>query len=881
MEMSKWHSKEIKEVLRELDSDENGLSGEEVKKRLERFGLNELKEKGGINPLKIFLDQFKNILIIVLILAAVISLGIGEIIDGGLILIIVVLNGIFGFIQDYKAEKSVEELKKLSSPRVRVVRDNTEEEIDSKFLVPGDIILLEEGDAIPADCRIIDEKNLKVDESALTGESVAVTKEEGTLDEKTPLAERKNSLFKGTNVIRGRCKAVVVETGMGTVLGKIARDIEEIEKEKTPFQQRLDKLGKQIGAGILGICIFIAVVLFMTKAASPIHVMLISIALAVAAIPEGLPAVITLSLALGVKRMVKKNSLVRRLPVAEGLGSVDVICSDKTGTITENEMTVREIFTNNKLVEVTGEGYSVEGEFLERDKLTEKDRESIKFLLKSGMLCNNANIGVDEEGNTKFLGDPTEISLLISGLKYGFELTEVRREYQRIDEIPFSSERKCMTTIHEKDGKTISFTKGAPEIIIKLCNRIYLDGKVKGLKESEKEELLKTNEDLAERALRVLGFAYKPEPRNGEEEKDLIFLGFQGMIDPPRKGVKRAVQDCKNAGIRVVMITGDNKITARVIAEDVGIIGDILDGGELDELSDDELREIVEKVEIFARVSPSHKVRILRALKENGHIVAMTGDGVNDAPALKAADVGVGMGIKGTDVAKQTSDLILLDDNFATIRDAVEEGRIIFDNVKKFVNYLLSCNLAEVLILFLASLPLFTSKPLLPLTAVQLLWINLLTDGMPALALGVDPAVKGIMKRKPRKKNEGVIDKRMIYSIIYTGIVMTFIILFIFYSENPDIKEKLRLAQTMTFTSLVVFELVRIHIIRKPQGLGFFSNKWLILAILSSIGLQLVVLYSPLSVYFRVVPLSIDHWAKIIAGLFSFYVFAEIFNKFY
>ena len=437
-----------------------------------------------------------------------------------------------------------------------------------------------------------------------------------------------------------------------------------------------------------------------------------------------------------------------------------------------------------------------------------------------------------------------------------------------------------MTTIHKKEGKTISFTKGAPEVLINLCNQIYRDGEVKSLNESQKEELLKTNENLAGRALRVLAFAYKPEPKKGEEEKELIFLGFQGMIDPARKEVKKAIQDCKTAGIRIVMITGDNKITAKVIAEEVGISGKVLEGKELDELSDDELREVVEKVGIFARVSPSHKVRVLKALKENGHVVAMTGDGVNDAPALKAADVGIGMGIKGTDVAKQTSDLILLDDNFATIRNAVEEGRIIFDNVKKFVNYLLSCNLAEVLILFLATLPLFTPKPLIALTAVQLLWINLLTDGMPALALGVDPAVKGIMKRKPRKKSEGIIDKRMTYAIIYTGIAMTFIILFIFYSENPGIKENLRLAQTLTFTSLVIFELVRIHIIRKPQGLSFFSNKWLLLAILSSISLQLVVLYSPLSVYFKVVPLSLDHWAKIIAGLFSFYVLGEIFNKF-
>ncbi len=874
MNDNNWHSLSIEDIFKRLESRESGLTGDEVNIRLKRYGRNEIERRGGRSPFEILLEQFRNMLMILLILAAIFSLYIGEIVDGSLIIIIVLLNAIFGFVQDYKAEKAIEDLRKLSSLKSTVLRDGKEVEIKSEDLVPGDIILLGEGDSISADARILWEKNLKVDESSLTGESVGVSKESKELPRETILAERKNMLFRGTSVLRGRGKAIVVRTGMLTELGKIARDIGSIKEEKTPFQMKMDALGKRMGIAIILISIFVAAVGIIAAEASPLKMILIAIALGVAAIPEGLPAVITLSLAMGARRMVERNALIRRLPVAEGLGSVDVICTDKTGTLTENMMTVKRLMIDGEFIEVSGVGYSTKGEFT-RGGNTVNPKEIIP-LLRAGFLCNNSKTGYDEDGNERFLGDPTETALLISGIKAGLDKKRLEKEYKRIDEIPFSSRRKMMSTIHDcKEGR-VAFVKGAPEVVLDSCNRVYEKGVVKNLTDEMREDILKANEKLASDALRVIAIAYKAEPLGDNVEENLIFLGLQGMIDPPRTEVKQAINDCKSAGIRVIMITGDNVMTARAIASELGIGTKSMEGKNLDDLSNEELRKRVEEVDIFARVSPGHKYRILHALRENGHVVAMTGDGVNDAPAIKASDVGISMGIRGTDVAKQTSDIILLDDNFATIRNAIEEGRRIFDNVRKFVNYLLSCNLGEVLIVFIASFPFILGRPVIVLTAVQLLWINLLTDGLPALALGVDPAEPDILKRKPRSRSERVINRDIAYSIIFIGVAISVIVLLLFYEANP--LENIAKAQTIAFTSLIVFELVRVQVIRQKEKLSIFSNKYLILALAISLLLQLMVLYTPLAGYFKVIPLDIGEWIRILAGLLVFYVLSLIFG---
>lgn len=865
----------VEEVYGKLESGGDGLSPAAAESRLEKYGRNEIESKKKISPLTIFVSQFKDFLILLLILAAAVAVIAGELVDGVLIMIIVLLNAVFGFVQEYKAEKNIEELRKLSPLKARVLREGNEVEVDSKVLVPGDVILLGEGDGVPADARLLEARDLKTDESSLTGESVGVSKETKAVDKDTILAERSNMVYKGTSVVRGRGKVVVVGTGMNTELGRIARDIEEIKEEKTPFQRRLDKLGKKIGFAIILIALFVAVVSLLTSEASIIEIMLIAIALGVAAIPEGLPAVITLSLAMGTKRMAERNALVRKLPVAEGLGSVDVICTDKTGTLTESIMTVRKIFYNNTFFDVSGEGYSLDGKF-SRDgiEVTESD---VVPILRAGLLCNDARPGLDGSGGKKFLGDPTEIALLVSAMKAGLDKDVLLKEYPRIDEVPFNSQRKMMTTVHEIDGSRIAFTKGAPEIVLDCCDRIYENGKVVKLTTEKKKKVLEKNSELAGGALRVIALAYKEDPAGEDIESSLVFLGLQGMIDPPRSEVRQAIEDCHTAGIRVVIVTGDNLLTAQAISREIGIEAKAMEGKEIDGLSENELQQVVEEVGIFARVSPSHKLLILQALKRNGHIVAMTGDGVNDAPALKAADVGVAMGIRGTDVSKQTADMILLDDNFATIRDAIEEGRRIFDNVRQFVTYLLSYNLAEVITVFVASLPFLVGKPLIALTAVELLWINLLTDGLPALALGVDPPVPGIMRRKPRSKKEGVINKEMWQSIAFIGVTMSILILALFYLNDP--LNNLIKAQTMAFTSLVVFELVGVQAIRARQRLSFLSNKYLIVALAASLLLQLAVLYTGLNTYFNVVPLALGDWTQILAGLVVFFLATQVYSK--
>jgi len=875
--MSGWHSSKLKEVLGRLRTGQIGLTQKEAEGRLSKYGANEIQVGKKISPFRIFAEQFKSLLVIILIMAAIFSYVMGifpgqesRVIDSLLILLIVLANGIFGFLQNYKAEKSIEALKRLVAPMAKVIRDGLVQEVASRDVVKGDIVLIEEGDEVPADARLIESKDLAVDESSLTGESESVKKEAKTLEEGIPLVERRNILFMTTVVTRGKGRAVVVETGMNTEVGKIAEEIRETKERPTSFQLELNALGKKITYAVIGIIAFILPVQFLIGAADSATIFLTAIALAVASIPEGLPAVVTIALALGTRRMVKRNSLVKKLPVVESLGSVDIICTDKTGTLTEGLMTVRKLCFDGEVIDVTGVGYSLDGDFLINGKKI--DTRRVSPLLNCALLCNNAVMGKDENQKKKYIGDPTEIALLVAARKAGLEPDE----YVRVDEIPFSSERKKMATVHRKNKELLVFAKGALEVILQGCSFILEDGKVRRLTKGDKEIIASRNRDLAEDALRVLAFAYKvldeEEEKKENIENDLIFLGLQGMIDAPRRGVKKAIETCKRAGIRVVMITGDNKITAQVVAKEIGIGKNILEGKDLDGISSEQLRARVKEVDIFARVSPMHKVGILKALQENGHIVAMTGDGVNDAPALKNADVGVSMGIRGTDVAKQTSDMVLLDDNFATIVDAVRNGRTIFDNIRNFVRYLLTTNLAEILVIFLASL--FGYLPIMP---VQLLLINFLTDGLPALALGVDPTRKGTMQRKPRKKAEGIMNRKSIYWIIGIGIELALVLLAVFFI---GLKNGLATARTMVFTGFVLYEFVKISVIRYQQQLSWFSNKWLVLAITGCIALQLAILYTPLNRLFHVVPLGLFEWLILLLGAGVSWILAVLITKY-
>lgn len=852
-----WHAVPRDDVLARLNTSSEGLSAKEAKERLERFGKNEILLEKKISPLSIFIDQFRDFLIFILIGAAIISLALGYIegdqeylFDAGLIITIVILNGLFGFFQNYKAEKSLEALKKLAVPHALVRRGGTPTEVSSTELVPGDIIMLSEGDKIPADARLLVSKNLLIDESILTGESVPASKMNANLAKDLPLADRKNMLYADTYVSRGSAEAVVVNTALNTEVGLIAQAIHQVEDPQTLFQIELNKLGKNIGTGLLGIIAFIAIVQFLTSTMDPITIFLTAIALAVAAIPEGLPAVVTLALALGTMRMAKKNSLVRRLSVVEGLSSVDVICTDKTGTLTENALTVRRLFYDSQIVQVTGRGHEIEGKFMKDGK--EAPKASYESLLWCGLLCNNVVLG-KEDGKEKYLGDPTEIALFIAAKKAGIS----GEGYSRIDEISFSSERKRMTTINRKGEEYVACMKGAPETILECCTHIQEKGKVLKLTASRKKQIISQTKEMGKDALRVLGFSYKdlkkPKVSEKEAESGHVFLGLQGMVDPPRKEVHDAVASCLDAGVRIIMVTGDNIETAKAIAKEIGIVGGAMEGSQVEDMSDAELSIQVEKVNIFARVAPLDKQRILKALQANGHNVAMTGDGVNDAPALRNSHVGISMGIRGTDIAKQASDMVLLDDNFASIVEAIKEGRTIFSNIRNFVTYLLMSNFSEVFVVFFASLVGF-----IPIRATQLLWINLLTDGGPALVLGADPPRPNVMKQKPRPKNEGIINKWVLKAVLSIGILDTILILALFFYTLPFGEEY---ARTMVFTGFVLSEATRLIVIRLKDKLSIFSNKWLVIAIVASLLLQLLVLYSPISVYFGTVPLGLEAWA--------------------
>jgi P-type Ca2+ transporter type 2C len=891
--MANWWQLEIQEVTRTLEADATkGLSLNEVKQRLEKYGTNQLKAKKGNSALGIFLDQFRDFIIWVLIGAAIVSGFLAEWIDAFAIIAIVILNSIMGFVQEYRAEKSLAALKKLSSPTSKVIRDGQHSIIESSQLVPGDLIELESGDNIPADSRIVWlTSNFSVLEASLTGESTPVTKVTHVLmDEKVSLADRINMAYMGTSVTQGKARAIVAETGMNTELGKITGMIQDIEQESTPLQKKLDQFGKWI---VYACFVLVAMVFAMglirkhgtamaellngnimgfVKNSSIRELFMTSVSLAVAAIPEGLAAVVTIALALGVQRMVQRHALIRKLPSVETLGCVTVICSDKTGTLTKNEMTVKSIYTGGNLFEVTGIGYEPKGDFLIGNKMANySDYPELKKTLLSGVLCNGAQL-VENNGTYKILGDPTEGAILTSAAKMELWKDRLEKDYPFIDEIPFDSDRKKMTIIREDKGKLVAHTKGAPDLLLNDCTNIEENGVIRSLKDEDRNKILKANSDLADQAMRVLAIAYKPLTDKPEKfeiehiEKDLIFLGLVAMIDPPREEVKDAIQMCKSAGIKTVMITGDHKNTAVAIAKELGFYDKdsmALTGEELDRLSDEEFEKEIVHIPVYARVSPENKLRIVHTRRKLGEVVAMTGDGVNDAPAVKEADIGVAMGITGTDVTKEVSDMVITDDNFASIVSAVREGRGIYDNIKKFIHYLLSCNAGEILVMFTASLFGWAS----PLIAIQILWVNLVTDGLPALALGVDPVDPNIMKRSPRPPHESVLTKQNGILLVAQGIFIAFCTLLTFNLSLYFIPEQLndpegpKHARTLAFMVLAISQLFHSFNCRSNREslfkLGLFTNKKLIYATGVSFLLQMSVLYIPFfQVIFKTVALS-------------------------
>ena len=824
------HTEPPEDVLEEYDTRRDGLTNEEADKRLAEHGKNDIVREGGRSVSHIFIEQFDSVLIWVLVAAAVLSVWTGHAVDAVLITIIVVANGVFGFVQDYRAERSLEELRELAAPTATVLRDGEPTDIDATGVVPGDVLVLKSGDVVPSDGRLIETTDFETDEAALTGESMPVSKSPEAIEDETPVAERACMVYKGTNVTRGRAKAVVTSTGMETEVGGIAEELAVTEETNTPLQNELDSLGTKLGVGVVALSAVVAPLLLL-RGTGPVQAGLTAVSLAVAAVPEGLPAVVTLTLALGVRKMSDENALVRRLPSVESLGSVDVICTDKTGTLTKGEMTVSKLWVHDRVTDTDEEGHD------EREEL----------LLRAGALCNDSTT---EEG------DPTEQALVRAAEESGFDVERLRNENPRTDEVPFSSERKWMGTAHDTEEGSVGYVKGAPSVVLGNSDRILGEDAVVELTDEARERVETTVNDFADDALRVLAVAYVEEPEDVDALHDsLVFVGLTGMIDPPRDEVADAIAATRRAGIDVKMVTGDNVRTAAAIAEELGFEAEVLEGSEIEEMDDDTLRERVESVNVFARASPEHKVRILTALQQRGHYVAMTGDGVNDAPALKNADVGVAMGIRGTDVARQASDMILLDDNYATIERAVERGRSIFDNIWKFVAYLLSANVAEVAIVFVASLYGYLILP-----AVQLLWINLLTDGLPALALGADPKTEDVMGRPPREPDRGIVGRPMLELIGGVGVVTTVVMLGLMFFVLDGAPSVTPYAMTMVFTGFVVLEFAKLYVIRWLRETPTFTNPWLVVAVAASLLLQLSVLYTPLRDYFETVPLGVADW---------------------
>jgi Ca2+-transporting ATPase len=850
----------------ELKTSERGLTQSEAYSRLRIYGPNIMEKRGGETPLSMFIGQFKSVLVGILIIAAVISVFLGEVADAITIFIIVVLNAALGFHQEYKAEKSLEALKKLVVTKVVVRRDGKPIEVDVDNLVPGDIVHLEEGMRVPADIRIIESVNLRIDESALTGESVPVGKTTERIEGTIPIGDQKNMAFMGTLVSYGRGKGIVVGTGMKTELGRIASMVQE-KDEPTPLQKKMDSFGVLIGK----ISMAIAAIVFFAGIAIKLDMFLIfltAVSLAVAVIPEGLPAVVALTLSIGTQRMLRRNVVVRRLASVEALGSADIICSDKTGTMTTNEMTVRKIWFSGKEIDVSGTGFEPSGDFtISGKKIDPMSYPTLSLLINIGKMCNNA--ALKHENGWEIIGDPTEGALLVLAQKAG-----MKEDYERVDEIPFSSFRKKMTTVHRVGGKLFAYTKGAPEILLSDCK----------MSKVEKTKIMEAVHEYASKGMRVLGMAYKSLPSKYDQKKveqDMHFVGLVAMIDPPRKETKSSIELCKEAGIRIIMMTGDHKLTAEAVAAEIGLNGKAVTGEEIDKMGEAQFERAVNEVNIFARISPDHKLKIVKKLKSLGHTVAVSGDGVNDAPALKSSEIGVAMGIKGSDVAKEASSMVLLDDNFSSIVSAVEEGRGIYDNIKKFIKYLMSANTGEVLFITIPMLIGFGPALLPTLLPVQLLWMNLVTDGLPALALGVDPKEKDVMKRKPRSSKEKILDGDWLF--VAVGGLTTFLVtMAAFMLALPGGVEKSR---TMAFSTIVIFEVFLVFNCRSETRSVFrmnpLNNKWLFLAVASSIAMQIIVVQtSLLEEAFGTVPLALEDWL-IVFGLASiaFLIVPEIFNR--
>jgi Ca2+-transporting ATPase len=852
------YSSDAADVLRALGTDAGrGLARSEAARRLDEFGPNELVDRGGKGPWSILLEQFTSIMVAILIVAAVVSGALGDYEDAVAIAVIVALNTALGFTQEYRAERAMEALKKMAVPTVKVRREGRVGEVSAQEVVPGDVVLLEAGALVPADGRLLESANLRVQEAALTGESEAVEKDPGTLSgEDLPLGDRRNMVYSGTVVARGRGEAVVTETGMATELGGIAAMIQGVKGERTPLQRRLDQVGKVLALAALAI-VGVVFVLGLLRGEDLELLFLTAVSLAVAAVPEGLPAVVTIALALGAQRMLRRRALIRKLPAVETLGSVTVICSDKTGTLTENRMTATVLEVADRRVDLTGEHPSVAD-----------GSPGPALLLAAGALCNDALLEIDEGEGPRALGDPTEGALVVAAAREGLLKQGLEAALPRVDELPFDSERKRMTTVHEahpgrEDGKIpealgvvlggdsvrFAFTKGAVDGLLEVSGEILVDGHVEPLGEAWRARISSANERLAAGGMRILGVAFRPlgpsEEAGAALERDLVFVGLVGMIDPARAEAKEAVRTSRAAGIRPAMITGDHPVTALAIATELRITeagGRVLTGRELSRLSADELKKVVEEVSVYARVSPEHKLDIVEALQKRGHVVAMTGDGVNDAPALKKADIGVAMGITGTDVTKEAADMVLRDDNFATIVAAVEQGRVIYDNVRKFIKYLLTSNSAEVLVMLVGPL-LGLPLPLLPL---QILWINLVTDGLPALALGLEPAERDTMRRPPRRPDEGVFARGLGRHVLWVGTLMALISLAVgywYWRAEPAIW------QTMVFTTLTFSQMGHVLAIRSGKDslftIGPLSNKALLAAVGLTFALQLAALYAP------------------------------------
>ena len=865
-----WHTLSVSQTFEKLRSSARGLTVAEAERRLTEYGPNQLQAAARISPWMILLEQFKNVLIIILLFATALSAFLGHGVEAIAITVIVLFAVILGFVQEYRAERAIEALREMAAPTATVVRDGRERRAHAIELVPGDLILLATGDKVPADARLVEAVNLQTVEAPLTGESAPIQKHTNPLeDERLPTGDRKNLAYAGTVVTYGRGRAIVVATGMATEFGKIAQLLESVDTAKTPLQLNLDRVGKTL-ARVSFAVVLVIVVLGWFRGQPFVEMLIFGVALAVAVVPEALPAVVTISLALGVKRMVKRNALVRRLPAVETLGSTSVICSDKTGTLTRDEMTVRRLFVGGQMLQVSGRGYEPQGKFSLNGTEVEPS-EPISVLLRAAALSSDARLERNETGDKwEIKGDPTEGALVVLAAKAGLDKTELDAQFSRVSEIPFSAETKRMITLHETPDGLTAYAKGAPEVIVQSCVFELTADSQKPMDEARRAEVLEVAREMAAEALRVLAVASKPDASAEAADKDMTLLGLVGMIDPPRREARAAVHECEQAGIKVIMITGDHPLTAKAVAQELGISknGEIVAGPELEAMDDADLERVMESIEVCARVSPTHKLRIVTALQKRGQIVAMTGDGVNDAPALKKADIGIAMGITGTDVSKEAAAMTLTDDNFASIVAAVEEGRGIFSNIKKYLMYLLSSNIGEIGLMAgatLAGLP-------LPLSAVQILYVNLATDGLPALALAVDPPEEDLMRRPPRDPSTGIFTRPVVMLMLVGGLWSTVVNLSLFVwalNSGRSVQE----AMTLTFVSLVLIQFFKAYNFRSDRHSVLrhpFANKWLNLAITWELVMLALILYVPLlERTFGTFGLSLTDWLIIIAAAFT------------